>query len=1311
MRKSFSSLRARVLLLIAIPFVVMFGMTIYYMLDEREERLADARERVISTARLMAAEQRRNIDRAHQTMLSLALLPEVRHNFTSETCSRVLAKKVKEAGVLLTMQVARPNGDVVCSATKTPQLINIADRDYFQRTLQTHKFELGGFIISRSTGKPAIGTAYSLLDETGSPEAVVAAPLDIGWLETELANFSLPEGARAVVLGADGIILARHPDPEGWVGKAAPPGMPLVKSVLGSNTEGSTEEAGLDGVLRIFAFMPLHRATGGQVTFWVGIPKDAVVGPVERRFVWTILFALGLLGLTFGAFWLGNEHLFLRPVSALSDATHRLGQGDLNARAGLTSAVDELARLAQSFDRTADALQAKEQQLVGANRALRVLSAGNRTMLHAKQGELQLLDEMCRAIGEAGGYRMAWVGYAENDAEKSIRPVAHWARVAEGCFENVKLTWDETESGQPPPASAIRTGMPVVVQNIQTEAGPQPWRDYALHSGCGSCIALPLRIDDRVIGVLNICAEEADAFSDDEVRLLSEAAADLSFGIASQRASVEHAHMKRTLKTAEERFKAAAEASLDALFIAKCVRDEAGRLVHFECTDINAHAEKMLGMARERVIGQKLCELLPIDHRDDFFDKCTRVVATGASLEGEFPVDTPKLKARWLRHQVVRVDDGIAIFTRDVTLWKESGARLKESEERLRLATEAAHMGAWTWDPKSGRFSWSEGIGPVFGLSLGEGFDTLEELIQAVHPADRNIIVRAVSEAREKGIPYRGEFRTIWPDGTLHWVEGRSNFVRGANGFLKRGVGIAMDITERKRAESAWRESEQNYRSLADSASALIWTSGTNTLCNYFNQPWLNFTGRSLEQELGNGWAEGVHPDDSAQCLATYVGAFDRREPFSVEYRLRRHDGEFRWMRDDGCPRYDSSGEFIGYLGYVMDITERKQSEVALTHANRALRTLSACNDALIHAISEPELLNTVCRLVVEAGGYCMAWVGFAERDATKTVRVVAQYGADEGKLKSTNITWADTERGRGPTGTAIRTGATQVNQNILTNPAMAAWRDVALARGFQSNVAVPLKGPSGTYGALAIYSRECDAFNNDEVQLLEELADDLVFGITTLRTRAERDRMEYAHQHHEEILRKSLEESIQAIADTLEMRDPYTAGHQKRVAQLTVAIARDLGLPEDEIHGIQLAASIHDLGKIQVPAEILSKPGKLSKLEFMLIKTHAQAGYDILKGIEFPWPIANIVLQHHERLDGLGYPQGLKGDQILLGSRIIGVADVVEAITSHRPYRPALGIDIALKEIERGRGTAFDSAVVDACLKLFREERFGFQS
>ncbi len=191
--------------------------------------------------------------------------------------------------------------------------------------------------------------------------------------------------------------------------------------------------------------------------------------------------------------------------------------------------------------------------------------------------------------------------------------------------------------------------------------------------------------------------------------------------------------------------------------------------------------------------------------------------------------------------------------------------------------------------------------------------------------------------------------------------------------------------------------------------------------------------------------------------------------------------------------------------------------------------------------------------------------------------------------------------------------------------------------------------------------------------------------------------------------LQESLEESIKSIANAVESRDEYTAGHMKRVGQLAPAIARELGLSEDVIHGIALAATIHDVGKISIPVEILTKPGKLSKVEFMLVQTHAEAGYDIVKNIKFPWPIAQMIFQHHERMDGSGYPQGLKGEEILLGARIIAVADVIEAMSTHRPYRFVLGIDAALDEIKQHRGTLYDENAVNACLKLFAEKRFSF--
>ncbi|MEW6660592.1 MAG: HD domain-containing phosphohydrolase [Thermodesulfobacteriota bacterium] len=208
-----------------------------------------------------------------------------------------------------------------------------------------------------------------------------------------------------------------------------------------------------------------------------------------------------------------------------------------------------------------------------------------------------------------------------------------------------------------------------------------------------------------------------------------------------------------------------------------------------------------------------------------------------------------------------------------------------------------------------------------------------------------------------------------------------------------------------------------------------------------------------------------------------------------------------------------------------------------------------------------------------------------------------------------------------------------------------------------------------------------------------------------TARKRAEEELQEGLAK-----LRRAFEGVVQAMAMAMEMKDLYTSGHQQRVSQLACALAGEMGLPAARIDGLRVAGLLHDLGKIAVASEILSKPGKINEYEFAIIKAHPQIGYDILKAIEFPWPVAQIILQHHERLDGSGYPGGLQGEEILLEAKILGVADVVEAMSSHRPYRPAIGMNQALEEISQNKGVAYDREVVEACIKLFNVKGFRFE-
>ncbi len=418
------------------------------------------------------------------------------------------------------------------------------------------------------------------------------------------------------------------------------------------------------------------------------------------------------------------------------------------------------------------------------------------------------------------------------------------------------------------------------------------------------------------------------------------------------------------------------------------------------------------------------------------------------------------------------------------------------------------------------------------------------------------------------------------------------------------------------------------------------------------------------------------------------------------------------YQRDELLARVRTHLELVSLRLHLEELVEvrteeLRKSEASLRKLNRALKTLSDGNHALVHAREEKELMNDMCRAATESGGYALAWAGYVRQDVRRSIEPVAVSGPGKGYVEKLGVTWADERRGRGPTGSAARSGRTQVVQNIMTDPRMDPWREAAAEYGLGSLIVLPLKQDSAVYGVLAIYAAETDAFGDDEVRLFEEMARDLAFGIATLRTRHERDQAIAESQLYYNQMRAGLENAVDAIATTLEMRDPYTAGHQRRVADLAAAIAHELGLPEEQVGAIHLAGTVHDLGKIHIPAEILTKPGKLNELEYKFIKTHPKAGYDILKGIDFPWPIAQMVLQHHERLDGSGYPNGLHGDDIILEARILAVADVVEAMFSHRPYRAGLGLDAALAEITAHRGSLYDSAAVNACVKLLREHGY----
>ncbi len=401
--------------------------------------------------------------------------------------------------------------------------------------------------------------------------------------------------------------------------------------------------------------------------------------------------------------------------------------------------------------------------------------------------------------------------------------------------------------------------------------------------------------------------------------------------------------------------------------------------------------------------------------------------------------------------------------------------------------------------------------------------------------------------------------------------------------------------------------------------------------------------------------------------------------------------------------------ELIGIVTVYTDITTQKRAKEMLRRRAEELAALQAT----VLDITTPHDLPTLLQTIVEraalllnapGGGLYLCHPGRGE------VRCVVSYNTPR------DYTGTVLKYGEGAAGIVAQAGEPLIIDDYR------AWSGRAAAyeeeQPFTAVLSAPMIWQGQVTGVIdVLHDVESRRFTEADLELLTLFANHAAIAVENSRLYeqaqeeiTERKRAEEELQDSLEKLRKALEGTIQAIALTVERRDPYTAGHQRRVADLARAIATEMGLSKEQVDGTRMAGVIHDIGKVSVPSEILSKPGQLGDIEFDLIKTHPQVGYDILKTVDFPWPVAEIVLQHHERVDGSGYPQGLPGGEIMLEAMILAVADVVAAMASHRPYRPSHGLDKALEEISQNKGILYDPEVVDTCLKLFTEKRFKFE-
>ncbi len=579
-------------------------------------------------------------------------------------------------------------------------------------------------------------------------------------------------------------------------------------------------------------------------------------------------------------------------------------------------------------------------------------------------------------------------------------------------------------------------------------------------------------------------------------------------------------------------------------------------------------------------------------------------------------------------------------------------------------------------------------------------------------PGFDGLMALGIARAKAPEVPFvfvTGVMGEEFAIDTLH--QGAADYVlKGHLSKLPLAVSRTLQESEdrrmRRQAEQGLAESEERFRKIAESALdglVILDRSGNATFMNGAAE---RIFGYSAAEVLGRNFHEMLATAESIEAARAGWQKFSDTGEGPVVGRtfetvaLRKNGEVFPVELSVSSVMIRGSWHAIGI---IRDITQRKAGERALQRSNRFLRTLSRCNEILVRANDETELLRDMCQAVVEAGEFRMAWVGFTEDNESGAIHPAACFGVGGDEyLARMRVAATDADRAKGPIGRAIRLGEIQVEQDLDAESTAMPWGPLALEFGYRSIIVVPLKFEGRVIGAVAIYAGETGAFADDVAGVVSELSSDLAYGIATLRARTQQ--REDARR-----LERSLEDTIRAIATTIEARDPYTAGHQKRAARLAAAIAREMGLPEARVVGVQRGAEIHDIGKIYVPSEILNRPGQLSHVEFDLVRAHPQIGYDIIKDVDFPWPVAAMILQHHERLDGSGYPNHLKAGEIVLDALILAVADVVDAMTSHRPYRVALGIEAALAEIEQNRGRLYDTAVADACLRLFRENRFTF--
>jgi PAS domain S-box-containing protein/putative nucleotidyltransferase with HDIG domain len=666
----------------------------------------------------------------------------------------------------------------------------------------------------------------------------------------------------------------------------------------------------------------------------------------------------------------------------------------------------------------------------------------------------------------------------------------------------------------------------------------------------------------------------------------------------------------------------------------------------FIIRDFNPTAAWLEKTTPQAVIGRPVTEAFPGVRKFGLLDVLRRVSKTGRAEHHPIALYQDDRLSSWRENYVYRLPSGLVVAVYDdVTERKRAEDALRESEERYRALFDRSLDCVYLHDFEGRFLDANKAAAALLGYTRKE----IRSLTFAslLDEAELSQAAAALQELLATGQQQgKTEYRLRHKDGRLVDVELQASVVfRGKKPYAVQG--IARDITERKRAEEALRASKQRLDQLAEQSRAVAWEVDAEGLYTYVSHVVEQVFGYQPDELVGKRHFYDLHPEDGrAAFKAAAFEVFARKEPFvGLENVVSAKEGRVVWVSTNGLPLLDANGVLLGYRGSDTDITERKRAEAALLESEERYRSYVDNAPYGVFVADEQGHYLEVNRAAAELTGYSQE-----ELTHLSIVDVVAPESRDWGQQHFARLLKSGGSSG---SGLFLRKDGTTLHVRV-------------------------------------------DAVRLSATRYLDFIVD------VSEQERAKAELKAGARQ-----LKLTLAAAVAALGTTTELRDPYTAGHQRRVAELADAIAAELGWEEKRIETLNTAALLHDIGKIVVPAEILAKPGRLSEIEMALIRQHAGAGADTVADIDFEGDIAEMIRQHHERLDGSGYPAGLRDGEILPEARVLAVADVVEAMISHRPYRPALPVEEALTEIESGAGSRYDADACAACVRLFREQGF----